>query len=796
MYRSVVALLAACLLLTLPFSSADAQVRTGTPSRTQGAVRALEQAPSIRGPIVQSIRVEGNHRIDANTILSYMLIQPGQPMDPAQIDRSVKTLYATGLFQDVTITPQGNTLVVHVTENPIVNRVFFEGNHSQNDTQLSAVVQLRARSVYTPAAAEADRKRILDSYAAKGRYDATVEPEIIRLPENRVNLVFKINDGPETLISRIAFVGNHAFGEGTLADVINSRQQRWWAFLSTADQYTSERLAFDKELLRRFYLEHGYVDFEIVDASAELAPDRKSFFVTFTLHEGARYRVGKIVINSSLKGVTGDSLNRDLKLAEGDWYNGDAVGRSADAIEDDIRTRGYAFVQVTPRIERDTKNHTVALTFDVTEGPRVYVERINISGNTRTQDRVIRREFRIAEGDAYNQELLRRSRQRLEDLNYFNSVQISTEPGSAPDKAVINTVVSEKSTGQFSLGGGYSTDAGFLLSTGIRESNFIGTGIDAGINGVLAQKESSITLSVTDPYFLDRNLLVGGDAFYIQTNTLGTQPYNERRVGFTTRAGYNVNEHLSQVWSYSLVNRTVYDVTTTDFYILSEAGSSLLSQVSQVLTLDERDSKITPHKGYLVALGSDFAGLGGAAHFVRTRLDGQYYIPLDFLSGNSNWGIKLSAGAGYFFNLGYQESVIDRFYLGGDNLRGFEIGGAGPHVVNANGSVDSVGGRFIWTQSTELRFPLPVPQDLGITGRTFVDIGSLTQGTFESPNCSGAPNGICPPVIESSAPRVGAGFGISWRTPFGLINVDITPFVVKQKFDQTQIFRFGFGTRF
>ncbi len=608
--------------------------------------------------------------------------------------------------------------------------------------------------------------------------------------------MFRINDGPETLISRIVFVGNHAFGEGTLADVINSRPQRWWAFLSTADQYTSERLAFDKELLRRFYLEHGYVDFEIIDASAELAPDRKSFFVSFTLHEGARYRVGKITVNSQLKGVASDSLKQDLKLAEGDWYNGDAVGRSADAIEDDIRTRGYAFVQVTPRIERDTQKHTVTLTFDVTEGPRVYVERINISGNTRTQDRVIRREFRIAEGDAYNQELLRRSRQRLEDLNYFNNVQITTEPGSAPDKAIVNTVVSEKATGQFSLGGGYSTDAGFLLSTGIRESNFIGTGIDAGINGVLAQKESSITLSVTDPYFLDRNLLVGGDAFLIQTNTLGTQPYNERRVGITTRVGYNFNEHLQQVWSYSLVNRTVYDITTSDFFIQSEAGSSLLSQISQVLTLDERDSKITPHSGYLLAFGSDFAGLGGNARFVRTRLDGSYYIPLDFLSGNTNWGVALSAGVGYFFNLGVQELVIDRFYLGGDNLRGFEIGGAGPHVVNPDGTVDSVGGRFIYTQSTELRFPLPVPQDLGVSGRAFVDVGSLSQGTFESANCSGAPGGVCPKVFDTAAPRLGAGFGISWRTPFGLINIDITPFVVKQKYDQTQIFRFGFGTRF
>ncbi len=313
---------------------------------------------------------------------------------------------------------------------------------------------------------------------------------------------------------------------------------------------------------------------------------------------------------------------------------------------------------------------------------------------------------------------------------------------------------------------------------------------------MLAQRQSSINLSINDPYFLDRNLLAGFDAFLIQTDNLGTEPYNERRVGFTTRLGYNFNDHLSQVWSYSLVSRDVYDITTTDFYILSEAGTSVLSQISQVLSLDERDSKIAPHRGYQLSFGSDLAGFGGNARFARTRVDGSYYIPLDFLSGNSDWGIALSAGAGYLFDLGRQESVIDRFYLGGDNLRGFEIGGAGPHVVNPDGSVDSVGGRFIYTQSSELRFPLPLPQDLGISGRAFVDVGSLSQGTFESPNCHGAPGGVCPPVFDTAAPRVGAGVGVSWKTPFGLINIDLTPFVVKQKYDQTQIFRFSFGTRF
>jgi outer membrane protein insertion porin family len=789
-------LAAACLLALTPVSDAFAQAHpqaTRAGSAARGRPAAAARPPS---GVVQAIRVEGNRRIDANTIRSYMLVQPGEPFDAGQIDRSLKTLYATGLFQDVSIIPQGDTLIVRVQENPVVNRVVYEGNHVESDEQLNGVTQLRARSVFTPAAAEADRKRILDAYAARGRYDATVEPEIIRLPENRVNLVFRISDGPETLISRIVFAGNHAYGEGTLADVINSRPERWWAFLSTADQYTTEKLGFDKELLRRFYLRHGYVDFEVTKATAELAPDRKSFFLTFVLHEGERYRVGKINITSQLKGVTAAQLRADLKLAENDWYDGDAVGRSVDAMEDDVRTHGYAFVQVTPRIERDPKTHTVALTFEATEGPRVYVERIDITGNTRTEDRVIRREFRIAEGDAYNQELLRRSRQRLQDLNYFNNVTITSAPGSAPDKAVVTTNVAEKATGEFSLGGGFSTDAGFLVSTGIRESNFIGTGIDAGVNGVLAQKQSSLNLSINDPYFLGRNLLVGGDAFLIQTNTLGTEPYNERRVGFTARVGYDFNEHLRQVWSYSLVNRTVYDITTTDFFIQSEAGSSLLSQISQVLTLDHRDSRIAPHSGYLLSLGTDFAGIGGTARFARTRVDGAYYIPLDFLSGDSDWGIALSAGAGYLFNLGRQESVIDRFYLGGDNLRGFEIGGAGPHAVSADGTVDSVGGRFIYTQSTELRFPLPVPQDIGISGRAFVDVGSLSQGTFESANCQGAPNGICPQVFQTAAPRVGAGVGVSWRTPFGLINIDLTPFVIKKQFDQTQLFRFGFGTRF
>lgn len=780
-------LAAACLISML--NPAFAQPARRAAVTTHAAVQS--------GDVIRTIQVEGNHRIDTGTILSYILVHVGDTFAPGPINESLKTLYATGLFQDVNLTRQGDTLVVHVVENPVVNQVAFEGNHEIVDNNLQNAIQLRARSVFTPGAAEADRQKILTLYAEKGYYDATVEPVIIRLPENRVNVVFQINDGPATLVSKIGFVGNHAFGQGRLAEVISTREERWWRFLSTSDEYNSERLDYDKELLRRFYLHQGYLDFNVTDATAELAPDRKGFFLTFTVDEGARYHIGKITINSSLKGITPAQLSSQLQISQGDWYDGDAVGRSADLMEEYVRNHGFAFVHVEPHLDRHPDQHIVNITFDATEGPRVYIERIDITGNTRTQDKVIRRQFQVAEGDAFNAQSLRDTRQRLTDLGYFQSVNMSTTPGSAPDKAIINTQVQEKATGELTLGAGYSTDAGFLIDAGLHERNLVGTGIDAGINGVLAQRDSSIDLSVTQPYFLDKNILLGGDVFLIQTNNLGTEPYNEKRVGFTTRTGFNYTDHLRQVWSYSLVDREVYDVTAgSSYYITSQEGYTLLSQVSQVLTLDYRDSTVDPHKGWVLSGGTDFAGLGGDAHFVRTRADAGVYVPLDRFTGNSDWGLQFTGGIGYLFNLGYQESVIDRFYLGGDNLRGFQTGGVGPHDVSTG---DSLGGRFMWDESNQVNFPLPfIPPDFGLSGHTFVDIGALTQGNFESGVCPNSPLGgtTCPPVTNYAAPRVGAGFGVTWRSGFGLINVDVTPFVVKQPFDQTQIFRFGFGTRF
>jgi outer membrane protein insertion porin family len=784
-----VRLVAACLLPLLVIGTAAAQGPT-PPARSTHP----RTTPEPTGGVIQSIKVEGNQRIEDGTIRSYLLVESGDAFDADRIDRSLKTLYATGLFQDVQLGRVGDTLVVRVIENPIVNRVAFENNHKLSDDQLRAEMQLRPRAVFTPALAEADRQHILDMYAKRGYYDATVEPKVIHLDQNRVDVVFQVNDGSATLISKIVVNGNKAFSEDRLTEVIDSRESRWWRFLSTSDQYDPDRLAFDKELLRRFYLKSGYADIQITDASAELAPDRKGFYLSFTVNEGARYKVGKVSINVQLKNLTNKDLQPALQLATGDWYDGDAIGRTADLIEEAVHNRGYAFVDVKPRVTRDVGKHTVDLLFDVGEGPRVYVERIDIVGNTRTEDKVIRREFLLAEGDPYSADLVRRTKTRLTDLGYFQNVDIATNPGDASDKAILATNISEKATGELSFGGGYSTDAGALIDIGLSERNLVGTGVNASINGTLAQRRSSINSSITDPYFLDRNLVAGTDVFLIETDFLGTEPYDEERVGFDLKLGYAFNEHLRQTWSYSLVDRNVFDVETgASPFILNEAGTTLLSQISQVTTLDFRDSKIEPRSGYIVEVGTDFAGLGGDARFARGNLNAAYYIPLERQLGNPDWDLKISGSTGYMALLpGGREEIIDRFFLGGDNLRGFETGGAGPHDATTG---DPLGGRFIWTQTTELRYPLPVSPDLGLSGRAFLDVGGLTNSSFRPGSCVISPGVSCQ-VEASSAPRAGAGVGISWRTAFGLINIDLTPFVYKQPGDETQIFRFGFGTRF
>jgi outer membrane protein insertion porin family len=757
------------------------------PAEAQQRPRAAAPAPAVpRGEVIRAVDVEGNQRIEADTIRSYMLIQPGDPFENDRLDRSLRTLFATGLFRDVRITRQGDRLRVTVAENPIVNRVAFEGNSRASDDVLRAEVTLRPRAVFTPQQAQADRQRILDLYARRGRFGARVEPKVIELDQNRVDVVFEIVEGPAALVSRINFVGNTAFSDGRLRDVIATREQAWYRLLTTSDVYDPERLAFDRELLRRYYLRQGYADVQVVNATAELAPDQSGFFVTYTIEEGPRYRIGRLDVTSTLRGVDTERLIRRLPISEGEWYDGEQVERAVELLNDEVGLAGVPFVDVRPRVSRNREARTVDVTFEVNQGERAFVERIEIGGNSRTADRVIRREFRLAEGDPFNAAQIRRSRQRLRDLGYFSNVDIQAVPGSRPDRINLNTTVTERPTGEVSLGGGFSTDAGFLLDFGIRERNFIGSGVDARLQALLAQRRSQLDFSVTDPAFLDRNLAAGIDLFYLNRNLQDIASYSERRYGTVLRMGYEFNERMRQSWAYSLVRRNVFNVQQdASRFIREQTGETLLSQLGTTLAYDVRDSRIEPRSGYIIRLGGDVAGLGGDVNYVRLRADTALYLPLERVFGDPDYVLVLLAGGGVLRPWGgSEERIVDRFFLGGDNLRGFRSAGVGPRDI-ASTSRDPLGGRVLWTQTTELRFPLPLPSEIGMIGRAFVDVGSLSDTPVRGAG-----------VVDEAAPRVGAGVGISWRTPVGLINIDFGQAVVKRSYDQTQQIRFGFGTRF
>jgi len=756
------------------------------------AMPVAAQEPARGGGRITAVDVRGTQRIDPDTVRSYMLVQVGDTAEQDRIDRSLRALFATGLFRDVTIRNEGSRVIVDVVENPQVNRVAFEGNRRISSEILRGVVLTQPRSVFTPAAVQTDRQRILELYARRGRFRATVEPKIVELDQNRVDLVFEVFEGDPALVSRVTFVGNNAFSEARLRDVVSTQEQAWFRLFSSSDIYDPERLVYDRELLRRFYLRQGFADVQITGSSGELTPDRSAFFVTFTIDEGKRYRIGQVEVINEIPRLNVQGLRQEIEIATGAWYDGDAVERASTAVADALQGRGESFIEVQARVTRNPETATIDLAFIVRESARAFVERIDISGNTRTEDRVIRREFRLAEGDPMNARQIRRSRDRIRSLGYFSDVQITNQPGSGPELVNLRTSVVERATGEFTLGGGYATDAGLLLDVGVRERNLLGMGLDARVGGVLAQKRSQLDLSVTDPQFLDRNLAAGADAFLINRDLRFVTCYRERRAGFALRTGYEINDRLRQNWSYALIDRDIFDINQfASRFIQEQAGRTLLSQVSTTVTYDMRDSRVEPRSGWVVRVGGDYAGIGGDVEYFRTRADGQYYIPFERWLNDPDFVLVLAAGGGILSPLGDKDDrIVDRFFLGGENLRGFRLGGAGPQDTSTG---DSLGGQVLWTSSAEMRFPLPLPSELGLLGRAFVDVGSLSgipDSYFDQTRYPGAR-----PVDEAD-PRVSVGVGFSWRSPIGLINIDFAKAVVKKDYDKTELFRLGFGTRF
>lgn len=727
---------------------------------------------------VRDIKVEGLERVEVETVLSYVDIKKNTIIDDAKMDASLKQLYATGLFNDVSLNMKNDgLLIIKVAENPIINKVLFDGNDKVDDEMLKGELQLAPRSTYSRAKVQEDVQRILEIYKRTGRYAVVVEPQIIERDQNRVDLIFKIDEGSLASINKVNFVGNKHYSDDDLQSEIMSKESRWYRIFSSAENYDSEKTNYDKELLRRFYFKRGYADFRVVSAVAELSPDKKSFVLTFVLDEGKRYKIRSLDIISDIADVDTAALKPAVQLETGDWYNADKVEKSVTALTDELGKKGFAFVDVEPEMTKDTAAGEIALTFHVKEGERIFVDRINITGNTRTYDKVIRREFRIDEGDAFNVSKIKDSRRNVENLDYFSKVNIETMPKD-DNKADINVDVEEKSTGYFNVGVGYSTVNGALVRTGVTENNFRGLGQRLGLDIGVSQRSQEYDVSFTEPYFLNRRLRAGFDLFRTEQDYQDEGSYDSESTGGRLRLGWNYTDDLSQQFRYTLRQDKISNVDSeASYYIKEEAGKYNDSSVGQTIVYDKRDSAFNPKEGYFISFGNDVSGLGGDEKYLKfdAKLY-QYYTLADYYT------FKLFANAGYITGYGGKDvRLSNRYYLGGSTLRGFDVAGIGARDKYTD---DALGGNWMLYTGGEVMFPIGL-DELGIKGRTFVDMGML-----------GKPDNINTSVVEySSSPRVAAGFGFQWLSPMGQIDIDFAFPIVKEDYDETQVFRLNFGTR-
>ena len=726
--------------------------------------------------VLQNISIQGNQRIESETILSYLPIKAGEVLNQEKLDQCLKDLFATGYFIDVHVQQQGHNLVIKVEENPIINQVVFEGNSKLKDDVIEQEVRLRPREVLSRTRIQEAQQRILEIYRRMGRFGAQVEPKIIKLPENRVDLVFEINEGEVTYVRSIQFVGNKHFSSKKLEEQLLTKRARWYRFFAVDDVYDPDRFIGDQQALRKFYSDQGYADFRILSAVAELSPEQKDFYLTFTLDEGQLYHFGKVDVVSHIPTVKADTLRKEIAFAEKDTFSGRLIEKSVNAITHAAGTQGYAFVAVEPKIEKDAETQTVNITFEIKEGPRVYIEKIIFVGNGRTHDEVIRRELMVHEGDAYNAAKIKQSETNLKDLQFFKTVSIETEQGSGPDQAVLLVKVEEQSTGELGLAIGFSTLDGPLGNVRIVEKNFRGKGQIIHADFTVAKKRQDFDIGIIEPYFLGRNLQASADVFSVRSTRFNA--YHQITKGFSLGLGYRLSDYWSQGWSYGLRNDQINHLSPSASAIIREqAGTTLTSSITHTLTYDRRDSRVMPTAGYMIGLSNTYAGLGGSVNYLRNDLNGNwYYSPLEEVV----LGIKGSVGN--VERIHKTIRVSDSIFLGADSLRGFEYGGLGPRDLSTD---DPLGGTRYWTSTAEVMFPVGLPNEFGIRGAVFTDAGSAWRPGKRNLN-----------VVDKRTLRQSVGFGIAWTSPFGPLRLDYALPIKKEKFDKTQRVLVGFATRF
>ncbi|MET0155291.1 MAG: outer membrane protein assembly factor BamA [Rickettsiales bacterium] len=736
---------------------------------------------------INAVRVEGNVRTETATVLSYLGMKQGDSYTQEKGNDALKRLFGIGLFSDVSLRYDDGALIVHVEENPAIRNVAFEGNKRMKDEDLQKEISLAPRAIFTKANLQRDVDAILQLYRKQGRYSATVEPKVIRLDRNRLDLVYEIYEGKKTKISKIYFVGNEIFSDAQLKDVITSSEERWYRFFSSADVYDQDRMNFDQELLRRFYLEHGYIDFKVLSANAEISRDKGEFILTFAVEEGNRYRFGDIELASDIPGVDVKKLGEKIQTKANDYFNNKVVSDSVDAMTEDLNEQGYTFVDVRSDVAPDRASRKVKLSYRVKEGEKSYVNNINISGNVRTLDRVIRREMRIAEGDPYSARDIKRSEQRIKNLGFFNKAEIKTKKTPEGDKADLDVEVSERSTGELNFGAGYSTTEGALGNVSLRERNFLGKGQDARIGFQRSTRGMEAQLSFTEPYFMDRDLSLGFDIFR-NGYAYRESSFDSDTQGGAVRMSYPLTEYLRHSLRYSLQQLDITDVRDdASAFIRQQEGTNVTSLIDHTLTYDKRDSAYIPTEGYYLRFNQGLAGVGGDSQYVKHEGKARFYYPLykrDVI-------LMLGASGGHIF--GYNDKNVrinERFFIGGNDIRGFDTAGIGPRGsdVARPGVRDSLGGNTYYAGTVELEFPLGLPEELGIRGAAFVDGASL----FNVDDKSSATS----TVFDDTSLRASAGVGLSWRSPMGPIRLDLAAPFMKEDYDETQFFRFNFGTRF
>jgi len=820
---------------------------------------SIASATVASAQTVSSIVVQGNRRVDVEAIRGYVQIKPGEHVDPIRIDDALKSLYATGLFQDVKIRMEGSRLVVTVVENTVLNRVVFEGNKKVKDETLSAEIQSKARGPLNMATVQSDVQRIVDVYRRSGRYDVRVDPKVIERPNGRSDLIFEIHEGDKTTIKKIVFVGNKAFSDYKLKDVMSTTVTTWLSWIKNTDIYDPDRVNADQEALRRFYLTHGYADFRIVSANVDLDKSLGGFVITITVDEGQQYRTGTVELVSNVRDLDGQTLRGYLRTLPGEIYNAEMVEKSIENVTMELAKRGYAFAQVRPRGDRNFEKHRINLVYTIDQGSRVYIERINIHGNTRTRDYVIRREFDLYEGDPYNHALINRAERRLKNLGYFKNVRITTEPGSAPDRVIVNVDVEDNLTGEFSISGGYSTAAGVLGEVAIGERNFLGRGQYVRASVTYGQYERGAEFSFSDPYLLGQRVGGGFKLYAKEQLPNDFQQYSVSTYGGSLNASLPLNEETVLGLRYSLFQRDldvsekykdgcrtlagnnvfpqdingvycnqtgflgvpagvagtdamgpgVYNANEVSSAIKQALGKTVTSSVGYTLSWNSLDNNKDPTMGGYVSFSQDFAGLGGDTNYLRSAVEARYYKPLggDFVG-------MIKGSAGYIASTGGKDlNILDGFFKGPELVRGFEPAGIGPRDLGSNFK-DALGGSQYWSATAEVQFPLTfLPKDLGMKAAIFADAGSLW-GYKGNTNLTeyGTPynNGglTCPSgankthgpasicVADDNIIRSSAGVSLIWTSPFGPIRFDFAQAITKASYDRTQFFRFTGGTQF